>query len=179
MQDDDDATLRGALASFFIAQLPRLRRRLAVRTGSVETAEDLAHDAWLRLHRNAAAALQAPGPYLYRTAENLAIDEARRRSRRLGSAEIEDILSVPAELPEPERAVIARDDLRAVIAAIAELPERRRQVFIAARLRGERYSSIAARHGITTRTVENDVRRALDHCAASLQRPLPKGDPRP
>lgn len=175
MRNDDDTAPTGPLARFFVEQLPRLRRRLARRTGSIEMAEDLAHDAWLRLERNAAAALQAPGPYLHRTAENLVIDEARRRSRRLGTVEIADIMSVPADLPEPERAVIARDELRTVLAAIAELPERRRAVFIAARLRGERYSIIAARHGITTRTVENDVRRALDHCAARLQHPLPRG----
>ncbi|MEM8761416.1 MAG: sigma factor-like helix-turn-helix DNA-binding protein, partial [Pseudomonadota bacterium] len=80
------------------------------------------------------------------------------------------LLDVADESPTAERSVIARDEMRVVTAAILELPRRRRDIFIAARLTGERYASIAVRYGITTRTVENEVRRALDHCAARLGR---------
>lgn len=156
----------------YLQDMPRLKRRLVSRTGSIETAEDLLHDIWLRLRGRAGDAngrsIRSPGAYLSRIADNLALDDARARARRLRASEVEQLLEPLDERPTAERVVIARDEMRAVTAALAALPERRRAIFVAARLQGERYASIAARHGITTRTVENEVRRVLDHVAAQL-----------
>lgn len=139
----------------------------------METAEDLLHEVWLRFRGRSSADIRSPGAYLSRIADNLAADEARRQARRLQASEVNDLLDLRDDAPTAEQSIIARDEIRAVVAAISELPERQRAIFIAARLRGERYASIAARHSITTRTVENEVRRVLDHCAARLDR-LPR-----
>lgn len=154
----------------FLCEMAWLKRRLRYRTGSAELAEDLLHDVWVRLTVRSSTPLAAPRAYLTRIADNLAVDEARRHARRLCPAEADALLDVADESPTAERSVIARDEMRVVTAAILELPRRRRDIFIAARLSGERYASIAARYGVTTRTVENEVRRALDHCAARLGR---------
>ncbi|MEM0944799.1 MAG: RNA polymerase sigma factor [Pseudomonadota bacterium] len=152
----------------FLEDMERLRRRLSYRTGSKEAGEDLLHDIWLRLRGRRGGEIRDPQPYLSRMADNLAIDELRRRQRRLPAAEVEQILELPDDAPSVEQTLSARDELRIVLSALADLPERRRQIFVAARLHGERYASIAARHRITTRTVENEMRRTLDFLADRL-----------
>lgn len=107
---------------------------------------------------------------MLRAADNLALDERRRRARYLLPAEADALTQLADESPTAEECIIARDELRVVIAAIADLPERRREIFLAARFSNECYASIAARYGVTTRTIENEVRRTLDHCADRLDR---------
>ncbi|MEM7529503.1 MAG: sigma-70 family RNA polymerase sigma factor [Pseudomonadota bacterium] len=154
----------------FLGEMSRLRRRLLWRTGSVEAAEDLLHDLWLRLKACSATDVAAPRAYMLRAADNLALDERRRRARYLLPAEADALTQLADESPTAEECIIARDELRVVIAAIADLPERRREIFLAARFSNECYASIAARYGVTTRTIENEVRRTLDHCADRLDR---------
>lgn len=156
------------LESSFLQNMDRLRRRLIYRTGSAETGEDLLHEIWFRLRRQTIGDVQNPGSYLLRIADNLVVDELRSRARRLHVAEIDQVLRIPDDAPSAEEALRARDDLRLIAKSLSELPERRREIFVAARFRGDRYATIAARFGISTRTVENEVRRTLDYFAARL-----------
>ncbi|MEM7058586.1 MAG: RNA polymerase sigma factor [Pseudomonadota bacterium] len=156
------------LHACFLREMPRLKRQLTFRTGSIDTAEDLLHDLWLRLRRQSKNVVENPRAYLSRIADNLAIDEARFRARRQGSTDVNTLRDLPDDRSSTEQAIIARDKMRRVAAALSDMPERRRVIFLAARLSGERYASIADRFGISTRTVENEVRRALDHFAATL-----------
>ncbi|MEM8793727.1 MAG: RNA polymerase sigma factor [Pseudomonadota bacterium] len=156
------------LDSSFLEHMDRLRQRLIYRTGSTETGEDLLHDVWFRLCGKSGGDVQNPGPYLSRIADNLAIDALRYRERRLETAEIDQVLRIPDDAPSAERAFDAREELNLVTKALSELPARRREIFLAARIREERYAKIAARYRISTRTVENEVRRTLDHLAARL-----------
>lgn len=91
-----------------------------------------------------------------------------RVMRQLGAAQIADVLSVADEGPDPARQAEDRDQLGALALILGELPDRQREVLIAARLRRERHAIIAARYGVTTRTIEMEIRRALDHCARRL-----------
>ncbi|ARO15822.1 ECF family RNA polymerase sigma factor (plasmid) [Ketogulonicigenium robustum] len=125
-------------------------------------------EAWLRVRRHAPAVLAAPLPYMMRVMRNLVIDHGRVRARRLRQAEVDALLEVPGDLPSPEDAAIARSQLRLFARALAGLPLRRREILIAARLRRVPYAQIAAQHGVSVRTVEYEVRLALDHCIAAM-----------
>lgn len=158
-----------AVAGAFVEEFPALLRYLTSRSGSRSDGEDLAQEVWIKLSRNACHAKDAPLLYLWRIAKTLLIDHARSNRRRLGRADVEMIFD-ETERTTPEHVAIARDECAVLRAAIQELPARRRAIFAAARLKGERHRSIAARHGVSVRTVELEIQKALDHCAHRLER---------
>ncbi|HBO0460127.1 TPA: RNA polymerase sigma factor VreI, partial [Pseudomonas aeruginosa] len=54
--------------------------------------------------------------------------------------------------------------------ALCELPARRRQILIASRLEETPHAEISRRFGISTRTVEKELKAALWFCAERLER---------
>lgn len=157
-----------------------LRRFLARRVASPETAADLAQEAFLRLLRAApAAVLRDPRAYLYRTALNLLTDHRRSAARDVGAAP-----APPAALeaaadpaPSPERHALSREELAVLRRAIETLPARRREIFLLHKLDGMSYAAIAERLGIAKNTVEVQMVRALAHCRQELARYRREGRP--
>lgn len=170
MTNDGSDSPPASLERQYFADMHSLKRRLASRTGSREAAEDLLHDLWLHLNGRSGDAVAAPAAHLRRVADNLAVDQARWQARRLPAAEIDALLEVTDNRPSVEDMLVARDDARVLAAALNELPERRGAIFVAARFGSERYAVIAERFGTSTRTVENEVRRTLDHVVRRLNR---------
>jgi RNA polymerase sigma-70 factor (ECF subfamily) len=159
-----------SLLACFIAERRNLARYLTGRTGCSATAEDLLQDAWFKLNRLSGEPVDNPLAYLRRMAANLAIDDARANARRLlDPVEIELLLEVPDEAPNAEQAISDRQQLQRLAEILEELPERRRELFLAARLEGQPHKALAQRFGVSLRTVELEVRRALDHCALRLR----------
>lgn len=160
-----------SLLACFIAERPNLVRYLTGRTGCRATADDLLQDVWLKLNRlQTGEPVDNPLAYLRRMAANLAIDDARADARRLlEPMEIELLLEVPDEAPNAEQATSDRQQLQRLAEILEELPQRRRELFVAARLEGLPHKMLAQRFGVSVRTVELEVRRALDHCAIRLQ----------
>jgi len=183
----DDAVLmqrlrrrdQGALAEIMNAHWQSL---LAYVTGLMRdraAAEDIAQQALLRLwERNRGWLPNASiRTFLYRVARNLALNEqeARRVRHRLGP-ELELLSSSPSTPLEN----LEQEELRSVVnAAVQQLPERRREIFILARLHDLSYKEIAEITGISPQTVANqmssaltDLRRLLAHF---IERPEREG----
>jgi RNA polymerase sigma factor (sigma-70 family) len=147
-----------------------LRSRLARRLGSSDAADDVLQEAYLRLGKlDDLGAIQHPRSYLFRIALNIAADRRRSEARRLERSEVELLLQVETDELDPERIAAARSSVRSLAQALAELPERRRAIFMAARTEGKVISEIAARFDISTRMVERELKQALDHCRARLE----------
>lgn len=165
-------SMKDRLLAAFMAERPAMMRRLTRRTGSPASAEDILQDLWLRIAGHGRLPdIDNPAAYLRRSAANLAIDQQRAdQARRLAPDEIEALLFIESEAPDPEQTAAAREDMAALHAALAELPARRRAIFVAARVEERPHREIAARFGVTTRTVDVEIRKALDHCAARLGR---------
>ena len=150
---------------------------VARRVGSRQTAQDLVHDAWVRVAEHAAPQQQpqagafAPRAYLYTVAERLVIDHLRHR-QRIGERFDPDAGPHAHEgmALDVATACSHREALAAVDAALAALPERCRAIFLAARLDGLPQAGIAAQHGISVKTVEREVMRAMDAVEAALHR---------
>lgn len=154
-----------ALLETFTAELPRLKRFLSARSGCAASGEDLAQEAWIRLSRYPSRAGSAPHLFLWRIARNLAIDFARRSVVLCEKDAVPLSESIADAAPTPEAEAIARSEIDAMKSAIAQLPKRRRDMFAAAAFEGESATQIAARYGLSKRTVEMEIRRAVDHCA--------------
>jgi len=104
--------------------------------------------------------------YLYRATRNHALNLLRRRRlERLWQAMLpREEPSVAAEEPDDSSELE-----RAVRAAIDALPDRCREVFLLSREHGLSYAAIAATMGISVKTVETQMGRALKALRFSLR----------
>lgn len=134
-------------------------------------AEDLVQEVFLALWlgRTRPDALR---PYLFRAVRNRSLNllRSRRVSDRLAARMAAD--AAPAV--EPDTADADADRLRAALhAAVEALPARRRLIFRLSRDHGLTYREIAASLGVSVKTVETQMGRALRALRERLERYRP------
>ena len=167
MTDVTRARLRTLLEAGYDAFKKRLKRHL----GSEDLANEVLQETWLRLMRAGdVGVVQNADAYLFRIALNVAADRRRAESRLLSQAEIDALLHMADDALDPERIVTMRAEIATLESALAELPPRRRAIFMLARVDEVAHQEIASRFGISARMVEKELSRALDHCGARLER---------
>lgn len=147
-----------------------LVRRLSVRLGSSELAREALQDTYVRLDRPLPGPLRNPAAYLYRMALNAGRNRRVAEARYLTAGEIDAILYIPDEAPSPSAIVESRQELALLAAALDELPPRRRGIALAAWERSLSHKDIAAEFGISVRTVQTEIKSAMEHCARRLGR---------
>ena len=157
----DGSTADGGLRAVFLAQRAMLLRLFVARLGSREEADDALHDLWLRLDQLGTTPIAQPAAFLYRVASNLATDRriaGARRDARDGAW----LASQPAadDMPDAERALVARDALRVVEQAIDAMPERMGRALRLFRIEGRSQRAIADELGISVSGVEKLLQRA-------------------
>lgn len=158
----------------FAANYRDLLRFLRRRTRCEETARDLAQDAWLRVAAHHAKGNAAPPTspdharaYLFVVAERLAIDHLRRE--RHWHAELAPRLQAgAAHTPDVAESHAYAQALRAVEGALAGMPARMREVFVAHRLEGVPHDELALRFQVSRKTVEREVTKAMDLAQTAL-----------
>jgi RNA polymerase sigma-70 factor (sigma-E family) len=158
------------IESLYRAHAVELVRMALLLVGDQPTAEDVVQDAYLGLQRSVGR-LRDPAkalPYLRASVVNGCRSVHRRRSR----------LSLQANSYEPppvwsaESAAIAEHDRRTVLAAVAALPERAREVLALRYFLDLPDGDIAAALGISRSTVASTASRALAKLAHKLQEQL-------
>jgi RNA polymerase sigma factor (sigma-70 family) len=150
------APLRPALVKYFLRKC-----------GNTAEAEDLAQDVIERALGKAKweSVDQAKG-YIFRIAVNRWHDRNRRSVTRGVSVEWDDAATfAQAEETSPERVLSSEQELHAVVAALQELNERTRDVFMLDRLEHLKHVEIARLFGISVSAVEKHVSKALAHLA--------------
>ena len=138
-------------------------------------AEEIAQDVMLELwrRRESIEVEQSFRAYLLRSTRNRALNHVRHQRIVMREA------AIAAAAAENARAESADDDMvvteleRAVRSAIADLPERTREVFQLSRDRGLKYSEIAAVLDISVKTVEKRMGQALAELRERLAEWLP------
>jgi RNA polymerase sigma-70 factor, ECF subfamily len=176
--DINRARLRGQL----VQNYENLVRKLTRRLGSSEFAYEALHETFLRLDRvSEAVPVRSPADYLFRIAINIAKDRQKAQNRRLAAAEIDAVLDVCDEGPDPARVAEARSEVEAFKRALADLPERQRNVLHSIAVEGQTSQQVADRLGVSVRTIESDLKLALSHCAGRLDHKMARrfGGPRP
>lgn len=132
-----------------------------------QQAEDLAHDAFVRVLESEREAVEQPRAYLHQTARNIAVDGYRREDRRQ-SLEQQALDLAPPPTDDPEAYVNALQLADSVERALAELPLNCRKVFIWQKLEGLTQAEIAERMGLTRNMVEKYMIRTLRHLREHL-----------
>lgn len=135
---------------------------------SVEDAEDVVQEAFVRFHRagHDLAAADAR-PLLFVIARNLQTDRWKSAGRR-GVRGVDDIhaldagpRAVAAEAPSADQHLIGRQNLAAAAAVIRALPPRTRDAFLLHRFEDLTYRQIAGRLGVSVSMVEKHIAEAL------------------
>jgi RNA polymerase sigma-70 factor (sigma-E family) len=160
----------GAIAALFRDHHGELVRLALLVVGDLPTAEDVVQDVYASLHTrwSKARAGDAPLSYVRAAVLNGCRSVLRRRgiARRVGvlhRASVRD-----ESLASAESEAILSDDRRRVLAALARLPHRRREVLVLRYYLGLSEAEIAAVLGISPGTVKSTAARALAALARDL-----------
>jgi len=159
------ASDRSAYEAVFREMYQPLVRYTASITRSTASASDIVQDVFVRLweKRTSLDPSKSLEAYLYRAVRNRAYN--LHRNRRTRSGKEEDVQDEPvghlSKPPSPENAVDARDLEDRLDVWIAELPDRQREALELSRFQGLSHEDVAEIMGISPRTVNNHIVRAL------------------
>jgi RNA polymerase sigma-70 factor (ECF subfamily) len=150
----------------FLEVRDELLRYLTRRFGP-NMAEDLAQEVWLRLReRNDPESLREPRAWVFRTAINLGIDKLRREASAEKARVLERVGGVDRE---PDAHVEAVLQVERLVAALEGLPGQCREAFLLHRLDGLTHEAIASRLGVSTKTIQRHIKRALRVCVQVVE----------
>ena len=155
------------LRAWMVQYGPALRRYFQKKVTAAE-AEDLVQDVFLAMQsRGAGAEIENIEGYLFRIAANVL---ARRYGPggwdwRRGPLEGHE----PHEEISPERALIGKQSVAVLLAAIEALPPRMGEAFALHRFEEMTYPAIGRRMGISPRTVEKLISLALKKLIVTVE----------
>ena len=130
-----------------------------------EVVQDVMVELWRRRHlMDADVTLRA---YLLRAVRNRSLNQLRHlKVRRETTGDVEALYNEPVASDQP---VVAGELAEAVKIALDELPPRCREVFDLSRVHGLKYAEIAESLGISQKTVEAQMGKALRILRARLE----------
>ncbi|SRR5258708_6136765 len=160
------------LGELLVRYGPAVRGFIGRRVRAAADADDLTQEVFARILRRAdSGPIDNLEGYLFQAAANLLREQGRRTAIRTAAAAVElapEMLGQDEERT-PERILLGKDAYRLVLAALYELPERTRTVFILSRFEDEKGPEIARRLGLSVSGVEKHMMRALAHLRARMR----------
>jgi RNA polymerase sigma-70 factor (ECF subfamily) len=157
------------LTRLFATEAPKLRRFLSRFAPSV-SAEDIAQESFLKLCAAEPGDIASPRAYLFTTARNLALDNIRRQRTVMVEtiADMETVVATEAAA-SPEEALVRAEDEAALARAVAALPALEREALVLRRVDRLPPDEVARRLGVTPRTMQRLIERAIARCHAHLR----------
>jgi RNA polymerase sigma-19 factor, ECF subfamily len=138
-----------------------IRRKL----GCTHRAADLAQDTFCRLlEHGGRVELRSPRSYLATVARRLLIDDSRRRDIERAYLECCAELHGDADGLTPERIAEAAQLLDGILRVLLLLPAGVREAFLLRRCEGLSHDEVAARMGVSVRTVKRHIAAAYLRC---------------
>lgn len=168
---DDRVASPQTIDTLYRAHRPVLLR-LARRLASPDRAQDIVQRLFVRIAGRGPhhlAEMRAPDAYLRQATFNLLRDDARAASRRSAHLHLCD-MAVDLYATDQIAALEARDMLNRLEAVLLRLQPRTREIFLAHRLDGYSYAEIAARTGLSVKTVEKHMSRAIAYLGRHVER---------
>jgi RNA polymerase sigma factor (sigma-70 family) len=144
-----------------------LVRYLSKKVRNDEDANDLAQEAFLRMHKfQQSRRLDNARAFLFKTANNLVIDQMRRARVHDKYLSFEMLPEQSDEendkyVPSAERTVSAEQELDQIYKVVDRMPEKVRRAFLMHRGKDLSYPEIASEMGVSTSMVEKYIIQAL------------------
>lgn len=150
-----------------------IRSQIAGKLSCREDVEDLSQEVFLRAHRILRSqVINQPRAYLHRIASSVVTDHFRQRLRRSAPPLVmepwDEDLEIAAREPTPEEIAIGDETLRALEVAVESLPAKARQAVVLRMTEDLSYIEVAQRMGISVKTVEKHLARAMADLRASV-----------
>jgi RNA polymerase sigma-70 factor (ECF subfamily) len=125
-------------------------------------AEEMVQQVFFKLwERNETLSVSgAAGAYLYRAVHNESLNFIKHRKVK-SSHQLHVAYSMKNEVEHPAKKIIAGELEKKIHAALEELPEQCRSIFQLSRFEELKYREIAGKLGISVKTVENQMGKAL------------------
>lgn len=136
-----------------------LRNYMYYKCGDVDLAEDLVQESYVRLWKNCAKVLLTKAKsFLFTVANNLFLNEIAHK-KVVQKHQKTEVKRYTYETPE--FVLEEKEFMSKLEAAIAELTEKQREVFLLNRIDKKKYSEIAEMLGISVKAVEKRISAAL------------------
>lgn len=153
----DSAAFDAIFRTWYASLVGMAERMLGRRAVAEEIVQDVMLELWRR--RETLAAEGSPQAYLFQSTRNRVLNHLRHvKVEQRGEPHI---VASASSGPRVDAAVAAEELEAAVTRAVAELPDRCREVFELSRVHGLRYAEIAETLGVSVKTVEAQMGKAL------------------
>lgn len=151
---------------------PQLKAYVHRAFPAVRDVDDVVQECYFRIWKaRAVHPIRSARAFLFRIARNIAFDLARRRSltsiEALGESER---LSVVDDKPNATEALTTAERVAILSDALDALPPRRREMVILCKLQGQSHGAVAARFGISEKTVAEHLYRGAQQLGEELAR---------
>jgi RNA polymerase sigma-70 factor (ECF subfamily) len=162
---------RAAYSALVRRYQDRVHRFILRMVGSSDEAMDLTQDTFIKAWQ----ALPGWRPeaqfhtWLFRIASNTAMDALRRR-RTVEWIALDDRFDQPADTPDPQAQLQSKQRLRALDAAIRDLPAEQREAILLREVEYLSYAEIAAVTGVNEGTVKSRLARARTALSEQFKR---------
>jgi len=152
-----------------------LQSFLTSRLRCAEAAADLTHETYLRLDRKVKESPPDNARALaFRIAMNLAVDYQRKamvRNKYSSDMAFDTAIEISSnQATEPDKSLIAQQQMALMKKALDELPVNSRTAFYLHSVDGLKYAEIAERMGISKSMVNKLLSQAMTHCAVRLEK---------
>jgi RNA polymerase sigma factor (sigma-70 family) len=166
----DEPSGQREFSVLYRATLAPLRRYLTRLLGNPSEAQDVAHDAYMRVYPSVTDhSARRPEALLYTAARRLAINRLKRRSISPVARDAFIPETSASADPGVQQQVITRQELDILEEAISDLPEGCRAVLLLCKIEQLSHREIAERLAIAVSTVEKQHARALRLLRAALE----------
>lgn len=153
-----------AFTSLFYKYKDKLFAYIYSFTKSTEAAEDIIQDVFMKIWNNREKIMEVDNlsAFLYRIAQNRAIDELRRFSRdTLAMNEMFDEEEDDSEANTPIEEMISKEVVRFYQEAVTHLPPQQHKVFVLHKEQGKSIQEIADEMNISYFTVQTHMKKAI------------------
>ncbi len=161
------------VTALFQRQATKVRRYLSYRLRSDEDGQDAAQDAFLKVLRREREGELREDPansYLFSAAFTVAVDAERERTARARYPMVDvDAEAIPTTEASPDEQLHWRRAMAHFVSCVEALDEGSRKVFVMRYFKGMSYSEMTDQLGMSTRTIERHVAKALAKLASEMK----------
>ncbi|WP_256437882.1 RNA polymerase sigma factor [Aquimarina sp. U1-2] len=162
MDEKDSTCNEKVFDHFFRSHAKLLRNYLYYKFGNLDQAEDIVQDAFIKLWKNCSKVhLDKAKSYVYTVATNLGISRARHEKVKFNYKDYILHRNTGITNESPEFIALEKEYMQKLKQAIAELPERQREVFLLSRIDKKTYKEIAEISNVSVKAIEKLMHKAL------------------
>lgn len=141
---------------------------------SKEEAEEIVSDVFLEVwqHRDKLPEIKREKVWLLTITHNKAISYLRKKEHSTFSVTWDEVgeHTIPTDLQTPDERLISREEMNRINTIINNLPPRCKQVFVLAKIEKLLYKDIADILGISVKTINVHVAKALELISEALKK---------